>query len=131
MKLTSKIPTDWRDLQNQVSRLFNEAGYYAESPKTIQLVRGKAEVDVLVRANHELLKQLICECKFWSSPVPQEKVHAFRTIVQDSGSMIGIIIAKEGFQSGAIAAAEQSNVLLKTWDEFQQMLIVPWFRNQV
>lgn len=130
MKLTSKIPIDWRDLQNQVARLFNEAGYHAVSPKTIQLVRGQVEVDVFVTANHELLNQLICECKYWNTPIPQEKIHAFRTIVQDSGSMIGLIIAKTGFQSGAIEAANQSNVLLRTWDDFQQMLILPWFHSQ-
>lgn len=131
MKLTEITPSDWHDLQNQVARLFNEAGYDAQSPKTINLVRGQAEIDVFVTAKHELLKTLICECKYWNSPIPQEKVHAFRTIVQDSGAMIGIIISLNGFQSGAIKAAEQSNVLLKTWAEFQQMLLVPWTNRKL
>lgn len=126
MKLTNKVPGDWIDLQNQVARLFNEAGYHAESPKIISLVRGKKEVDVFVRANHEILNTLICECKYWNKPIPEETVHSFRTVVADSGSMLGIIISKVGFQKGAKEAAEKSNVILKTWEEFQQMLLLPW-----
>ena len=131
MKLQDSLPANWKDLQVQVTRLFREAGYGAEMEKTIPLVRGSVEVDVYVEAQHELLKTVVCECKYWSTPVPQEKVHAFRMTVQDSGTMLGIMISKNGFQSGAIEAAKMSNVILKTWDEFQQMIIVPWVRNRV
>ena len=131
MRITSKKPCDWRDLQNWVALLFNQAGYAATSPKTIPLVRGKVEVDVFVVANHEIFNTIICECKFWNTPVSQEKVHAFRTIVQDSGAMLGIIISKAGFQKGAIEAAQNSNVILKTWEEFQEILLIPWTQKMI
>ena len=54
MKLTNKVSIDWKDLQNQVARLFYEASYCAGSPKIVSLVQGKKEVDVFVRANHEI-----------------------------------------------------------------------------
>ena len=105
MKITSDIPSDWKDLQNKVCKFLNEAGYESESPKTIKTVRGDVEVDVFSISNDELIKQFICECKFWNTPVPKEKIHAFRTVVHDSGSMVGIFISKNGYQSGAYEAA--------------------------
>ena len=105
LKITNEVPTSWKDLQDKVCKYLNQAGYHAVSPKTIKLVRGDVEVDVFVTAKEELLKQFICECKFWDTPVPKEKIHAFRTVVQDSGSMLGIFISKNGYQKGALEAA--------------------------
>ena len=131
MKITNNIPKDWKDLQNKVCELLNEAGYPSESPKEINTVRGKVEDDVFSTSNDELIKQFICECKFWNTAVPKEKIHAFRTVVNDSGSMVGIFISKNGFQSGAIEAAYCSNVLLKNWDEFLEMIKNKWLIKQL
>lgn len=130
MKIINKEPKHWRDLQDNVALILNQSGYKAITPKTIKLARGNVEVDVFVEAKHEFLKNFICECKHWETSIPKEKVHAFRTIVQDSGAMIGIVISKVGFQAGAIEAAEYSNVVLKTWDEFQEMLLIPWVSHR-
>lgn len=93
MKITNYVPTnDWQALQNQVSKFLNEARYSAETEKVIYTVRGDIEVDVFVTSKYEMLNQFICECKCWNTIVPQEKIHAFRTVVSDSGSMLGIFI---------------------------------------
>lgn len=63
MRITNELPTSWKDLQDKVCKYLNQAGYHAESPKTIAHVRGTVEVDVFVTAKDELLKQFICECK--------------------------------------------------------------------
>lgn len=131
MKITSDTPKDWRNLQNLVCKYLNEAGYKAETPKTIELVRGKVEVDVYATADNELIKMFVCECKNWSNPVPKEKVHAFRTVVADSGATVGILISKSGFQQGAIDAAYCSNVLLKDWDGFIGMISNQWIYHRL
>lgn len=130
MKITNEVPTSWKDLQDKVCKYLNQAGYQAESPKTITTVRGDVEVDVFVTAKEELLKQFICECKFWDTPVPKEKIHAFRTVVQDSGSMLGIFISKNGYQKGAIEAACCSNVLLKDWNGFIDLIAEQWLKRR-
>lgn len=130
LKITNEIPTSWEDLQNKVCKYLNQAGYHAESPKTIDLVRGSVEVDVFVTAKEELLKQFVCECKFWDTPIPKEKIHAFRTVVQDSGSMLGIFISKNGYQKGALEAAYCSNVLLKDWDGFIDLIAEQWLKRR-
>ena len=60
MILTTEAPSSWHDLQDKVCKYLNQAGYNAVSPKTIDLVRGKAEVDVFATADDEMLKQFIC-----------------------------------------------------------------------
>lgn len=131
MRLTDETPKDWRNLQDLVCKYLNESGYHAVSPKTIETVRGNVEVDVYVTAKNELIRTFICECKYWNTAVPKEKIHAFRTVVQDSGATIGIFIAKEGFQSGAIEAARCSNVLLKDWDGFLELIREQWIFHQL
>jgi len=130
MRITNEIPESWQDLQDKVCKYLNQAGYHAETTKTIEMVRGKVEVDVFATSDDELLKQFICECKYWETPVPQEKIHAFRTVVHDSGSMLGIFISKTGYQKGAIEAAYCSNVLLKDWQGFIDMIAVKWVKSR-
>lgn len=131
MKITNQFPNNWKELQDKVCKFLNEAGYPSESPKTIDTVRGKVEVDVFSTSETELIKQFICECKFWNTPIPKEKIHAFRTIVHDSGSMVGIFISKEGYQSGAYEAAYCSNVLLKDWNGFIELIEKQWITLQL
>lgn len=130
MRVTNEVPTSWKDLQEKVCKYLNQCGYHAESPKTIELVRGQVEVDVYVTTDEELLSQFICECKFWEMPVPQKEIHAFRTVVHDSGSMLGIFISKMGYQSGAKKAAYRSNVVLKDWEGFIDMIATKWVKNR-
>lgn len=131
MKMTNKYPQHWRDLQDLSAEFLREAGYDAISPYEIETVRGKVEVDIYVEAPHELAKKIICECKYWDTPVPKEKVHAFRTVVNDSGSTLGIMISKAGYQSGALEASKCSNVMLLTWEEFLSLIYDKWIINRL
>lgn len=126
MKITHKIPNNWKELESMTAEIFNNAGYYAIPHHTITTVRGKKEIDVYVYPRKELDPIILCECKFWKKPVNQEVVHSFRTVVQDSGAGLGFIITKSGFQSGAYSAAEFSNVKLVTWDEFLEFFLEDW-----
>ena len=63
MKFTDRCPSTWKELQDDVALLLNQSGYHAISPCTIETVRGRVEVDVLVESPDELIKKIICECK--------------------------------------------------------------------
>ncbi len=120
-------PTDWRELQDRVGQLFAELGCTVKVGETIELVRGNKEVDVLV---HDPIPSppamYLVECKFWNSPVPQEVVHSFRTIVADSGAHRGFIVSKAGFQAGARKAIVKTNVDLYTFQELQALFFSRW-----
>jgi hypothetical protein len=122
-----KPPATWQELQARVHQAFIEMGCAAESPKAVQLVRGKKEVDVWVReVIHAIETIYFVECKFWGQNVPQNEAHAFRTVVADGGAHKGIIIAKKGFEEGAYEAVVKSNVDILTWEEFNERFFDRW-----
>lgn len=55
MKITNTLPINWKDLQNRVCLLLNQAGYFATSPKTIDTARGKGEVDVYASSESDII----------------------------------------------------------------------------
>lgn len=74
---------------------------------------------------------LLFECKNWRTRILQEKVHAFRTVVTETGANVGYIVSAAGFQKGAYLAAENSNVRLVTWDEFQAEFEQLWIERHL
>lgn len=130
MLLTNKKPTTWTMLQDYVAKYFNESGYFATTPKSIKLSRGKAEIDVYVQAKDDMNSIILCECKYWNSNIPQEKIHAFRNIVTDAGANLGLFITTSNFQKGAQDAALYSNIKLLTWDGFLELIKERWIINK-
>ncbi|HEX2875966.1 MAG TPA: restriction endonuclease [Polyangiaceae bacterium] len=125
--ITNRTPSDWRDLQEQVAAILRECGFAAEVEKTLATVRGNTAVDVYAEETVKGRKYVIlCECKHWANPVPQQTIHAFRTTVADVGANVGYVISSSGFQSGAFAASELTNVELVTWEEFQAKFEESW-----
>jgi restriction system protein len=128
--ITSSTPDNWPNLQSEVGRILEECGFKVEVEKTIQTVRGDVELDVY--AEEEVRGRrytIICECKLWKSRVPQNVIHAFRTVVADIGANIGYIVSSNGFQQGALNASELTNVKLATWQEFQDAFEESWYEE--
>ncbi|MCV6977126.1 restriction endonuclease, partial [Mycobacterium bourgelatii] len=74
---------------------------------------------------------IICECKFWKTNIPAEKVRAFRVAVEETGANRGYIVSQKGFQTGAIAAARATNVELVTYEQFQELYFEKWFARRI
>lgn len=128
--ITETLPADWRDLQDQVARILRESGMEVETEKRVQLVRGAAEIDVhAVEENLGRQSIIFLECKYWQASVPQNVVHAFRSVVADGGANTGYVIASSAFQSGAQAAAGSTNVRLLTWLDFQAEFEAKWIEH--
>ncbi len=123
-------PTDWRDLQDRVGQLFEELGCEVRVSETVALVRGKKEIDVLATDFGVVpASTYAIECKNWSTRVPQEVAHSFRTVVADLGAHHGFIVSKAGFQSGAYDAVENTNVMLLTFTELQKLFVDRWLAS--
>lgn len=128
--IESKIPETWVDLQNEVNKIFIECGFEAETPKIIETVRGKVEVDVYaIDSSLKPATVYICECKHWKSAVPQTIIHGFRTIVSDYGANWGLIISLNGYQSGSFEAIRNTNIKLLDWFEFQKLFEERWYKE--
>ncbi|WP_277554900.1 restriction endonuclease [Halobaculum limi] len=81
---------------------------------------GSKEVDVAVwtNANHHHIF-IIIECKFWQNRVPQSVIAETISNVANSTADKGVVVAKSGFQSGAIEQAEGAGVDLYTLREIE------------
>ncbi len=125
--ITSTTPPDWKSLQNEVGSILEQCGFNVEIEKKLRLVRGEVEIDVYAEENVKGRRySIICECKRWGSNIPQNVIHAFRTVVGDAGANIGYIIAHTGFQAGAYPAVDCTNIELVTWEEFQARFCDTW-----
>jgi restriction system protein len=101
----------WKDYQEEAAEFFRSLGLDANTDVTIQGVRTKHDVDVLVKSHHYGFDiTWIVECKHWKEPVSKLHVLALREIVTDAGADRGILLSEVGFQSGAVEAANLTNV---------------------
>lgn len=101
----------WKDYQEEAAEHFRSLGLTAVTDATVQGVRTAHDVDVLVTSNHAGFEiRWIVECKQWAERVSKLHVLALREIVSDLGADRGILLSESGFQSGAIEAANLTNV---------------------
>ena len=130
--LLATSPATWQDLQHMVCVIMAEAGLAAEVERTIDLVRGRTEVDVYaIETIGGRPRVILVECKHWRSAVPQAVVREFRTVISDAGADVGYIVSKAGFQSGAVEMAQFTNVRLRTWESFQEEFESAWISNHL
>lgn len=128
--ITTSIPNDWGQLQSEVGRILGECSFTVAVEKKVHTVRGDVELDVY--AEEEVLGRrysIICECKYWKTRVPQNVIHAFRTVVADSGANMAYIVSSSGFQQGAFRASDLTNIRLVTWEEFQHEFQRTWIEK--
>jgi hypothetical protein len=130
--MTSIQPQDWRDLENSVAGILQECGMAVQQQVHLPLPRGAVDIDVLAEDTVDgITHRIVCECKNWRTNVPQEKVHAFRTIMQETGANRGYIISRTGFQAGAHDAAQATNIELVTYAQFQERYFQKWFNARL
>jgi hypothetical protein len=113
-------PKDWYNFQEELCKYFISLGLNAKTNVTAKGVRTEHDIDVLVKSKfigHDI--KWIVEAKHWSKKISKLHVLALRTIVDDIGADKGFIISKLGFQKGAKEAAENSNILLLTFEELK------------
>lgn len=110
----------WREYQEEAATFFRSLSFEATTDETIIGVRTKHNVDVLVISRHAGFEAIwIIECKQWQTPVSKMHVLALREIVHDTEADRGIILAENGFQSGALEAASFANIRLSSLIELR------------
>jgi hypothetical protein len=126
----ARQPKDWQGLQRDVALILGECGFSVEVEKTVQLARGQANIDVhAVESIGGRTHTIFCECKFWTSAIPQHVIHSFRTVVAEGGANVGYVITSSAFQRGAFSAAQLTNLRIVTWPEFQAEFESTWINN--
>ena len=106
---------NWRDYQEAAANVFRGLGCSAEVDKSVTGARGQHDIDVYVtfeKFGHEC--HWIIQCKLWKRRVDKSVVQTLHNIVQNIGADRGLIFSESGFQSGAHAASQNTNVLLQS-----------------
>jgi hypothetical protein len=130
--ITSKTPETWEELEELVAAILSECGMDARRQAPISLARGDVIVDVLALDIVDgITHRILCECKNWRTNIPKEVVHAFRTVMHESGAHRGYIISKMGFQAGGFEAARLTNIDLVTFAEFQTAHFAKWIQKRI
>jgi len=125
-----KPGTDWHDLQVRVSQVLCECGLDSHVGVKIPTARGQFEIDVYATDPTTSPPAIyLCECKRWTTRVPQAEVQTFRTIVTDVGAHFGLFISSAGFQEGAFDVVNHTNIHLLNWCGFQQLFIERWCKH--
>jgi restriction system protein len=112
------MAVEWKEYQEEAAIFFRSLGLDAQTDVTVQGARASHYVDVLVKSRHVGFEVTwVVECKHWKSAVSKLHVLALREIVADVGADRGILLAESGYQSGAIEAANLTNVQLTSLAE--------------
>ena len=64
-----------------------------------------------------IIHRVIFECKNWNSKVSKEKVLVLKAIMDDIPKSVGVMVAPNGYQSGAKKFAEHHGIELITGSE--------------
>lgn len=130
--ITDKKPDAWDELEELVTAIMKECGMKAQRGVSLPIPRGSVNVDVYVEETiGNIIHRIICECKNWRNNIPKDVVHAFRTVMQETGAHRGYIISRVGFQRGAMEAAEATNIELVTFAEFQNVYFEKWIKASI
>lgn len=111
-------------LERQIADLFTRNGYEAE----LNVVRnGRSgaphEIDVLARRSDQLTAtSTLLECKAWSEPISKEVVAKTSLVMRDVGVNHAIVVALDGWTTGAADTAREVGVELWGPDELAERL---------
>jgi len=113
----------WREYQTETEEFFRSLGFVATVESPVPGIRSKHRIDVWVEGDIQGIHfKWVVECKCWKTNVPKEKVMALMSIVQDLGADRGFLLSEVGFQSGAIHAAEHTNITLTSLADLRSEL---------
>lgn len=111
-------------LEEHIGRHFAANGYIVRRNAHLEgRSGGRHEVDVLAEKSDALTTfQVAVECKAWESPIEKDAVSKLNYVLTDLGLNKGIIVALNGWRTGAEQAGLELGIDLWGPSELEQML---------
>lgn len=79
---------------------------------------GKHEIDVYYEFSRAGIRHRVAiECKDWAKPVSKGQIQEFESKLRDIGNITGVVVSKNGYQSGADRIAKHNDILLLTIED--------------
>ena len=80
------------------------------------------EFDVYYEFYHlNMLFRVAIECKDWDHPVDKGRVQEFWAKIDDLNNVAGVMVAKNGYQLGALQFAQAKGIMLLTLDDLPSL----------
>lgn len=86
------------------------------------VMKGKSgapnEIDVYYEFERAGIKHRVAiECKDWATPVAKRDINGFDSKLKDIGNITGVVISRNGYQSGAIDFAKFNDIILMRFED--------------
>jgi hypothetical protein len=108
---SKRVP--WRQYQEDARVHFLSLGLDAVTDVELHGARAAHQIDVVVRfVRFGIEHKWIVECKHWKRRITKAHVLTAIQVGNDVGADRVIVLSERGFQPGAVAAAEKTNVTL-------------------
>jgi hypothetical protein len=112
---------NWKQYQEEAADLLRAIGFTATVEAQVDGARSVHKIDVYATHTAYGFKTTwIVECKYWNRAVPKEKVLVLSQIAADIGADRALLLSESGFQSGAILATQNTNVILSSLADFRE-----------
>ncbi|ECK1870746.1 restriction endonuclease [Salmonella enterica] len=121
----------WNDLESYTqyvySTLLNPRDNGVEVRRNVVLkgLKGEYQIDVFYRfENAGFIHRVAIECKYQNRPLDRDTIMPFCNKITDIGNIIGVIVSKSGYQSGAKEYAEKHGITLLTTEDLPKFNIL-------
>lgn len=110
-----------KDVQRVYSYLLNMRDEGIVVANTV-FMTGKSGAQHEIDVYYEFLRagirhRVAIECKDWTKPVSKGQIQEFESKLRDIGNITGVIISRNGYQSGADIFAKHCDILLLMFDD--------------
>lgn len=121
----------WNDLESYTqyvySTLLNPRDNGVEVRRNVVLkgLKGEYQIDVFYQfENAGFIHRVAIECKYQNRPLDRDTIMPFCNKITDIGNIIGVIVSKSGYQSGAKEYAEKHGITLLTTEDLPKFNIL-------
>ena len=85
----------------------------------------KHEIDVFYEFERAGIRHRVAiECKDWGSPVSKGRIQEFESKIRDIGNITGVVVSRNGYQSGAEAFAEHYDILTLRFEDLPALNVL-------
>ncbi|MDC9589357.1 restriction endonuclease [Xenorhabdus sp. XENO-10] len=121
----------WKDLESYTQYVYStllnprDNGVKVSRNVTLKGLKGEYQVDVFYQfENAGVTHRVAIECKYHKRPLDRDTIMPFCNKITDIGNIIGVIVSKSGYQSGAKEYAEKHGITLLTTENLPKFNIL-------
>jgi len=121
----------WKDLESYTQYVYStllnprDNGVEVSRNVTLKGLKGEYQIDVFYQfENAGVTHRVAIECKYHNRPLDRDTIMPFCNKITDIGNIIGVMVSKSGYQSGAKEYAEKHGITLLTTEDLPKFNVL-------